>query len=153
MLNRCVCLLLACGLPLAAAADVAWRADPVLAAQFLPHGPMRADFDLAVSEAPLSECVARERAKHRPASASDPAGRLSWTIERAAPLDGFGTIGGYDRAALVKLFGARRVLVARGPVINGTRVVGSATLLSPYPDPTMTRLLPGTLRILTWLPR
>ncbi len=137
----------------AGAAGVTWQADPALAAQFLPHGPMRAAFELAIADASLADCVAQERAASPPEPQPGPFRRRPWAIERVAPTDAFGSIGGYDRVALVKLFGARRVQVARGPKVVEGRAVGSVTLLSPYPDATMNRLVPGTLRIITWLPR
>ncbi len=125
-----------------AAADVTWRPAPVLAEQFLPPGPLRARYELSVSEAAIDACIAVEGTGFE---------STAFRREQVAPTDGFGTIGGYDRAALAKLFGARRVTVARGPRLVGGRVVASVTLLSPYPDPTLTRLLPGTLRIVTRL--
>ncbi len=128
-------------------ADVTWRPDAALAAEFLPARGWRGAFELAVTDAPLRACLDDERRSWPSPDAQ------SWTIERVAPTDAFGTIGGYDRMALAKLFGSRRVEVVRAPRRVGGAVVASVTLLSPYPDSTMSRLLPGTLRIITHLPR
>ncbi len=139
---RVLTLLLIALVPPVAATDVTWRPAPMLAEQFLPPGPLRERYELSVSEAAIDACIAVE---------ANGIESTSFRRERVAPTDGFGTIGGYDRAALAKLFGARRVTVARGPRLVDGRVVASVTLLSPYPDPTLTRLRPGTLRIVTRL--
>ena len=67
-------------------------------------------------------------------------------MEALEALDAFGTAGTYDRAALARLYGGTRVQVARGWTIHGTRFE-SITRLSPYPDRSLTHLLPGTLEI------
>jgi hypothetical protein len=67
-------------------------------------------------------------------------------IEALEALDAFGTAGSYDRPALARLYGGTRVRVARGWTRTGNRFE-SITRLSPYPDATLTRLLPGTLEI------
>jgi hypothetical protein len=67
-------------------------------------------------------------------------------IEALEALDAFGAAGRYDRPALVRLYGGTRVQVARGWIRSGDRFE-SITRLSPYPDASLTRLLPGTLEI------
>jgi hypothetical protein len=67
-------------------------------------------------------------------------------IEALEALDAFGTAGRYSRAALARLYGGTRVQVARGWTRTGDRFE-SITRLSPYPDASLTRLLPGTLEI------
>jgi hypothetical protein len=67
-------------------------------------------------------------------------------IEALEPLDAFGSAGTYDRPALSRLYGGTRVQVARGWSLSGSRFE-SMTRLSPYPDASLTRLLPGTLEI------
>lgn len=69
--------------------------------------------------------------------------------EHLEALDAFGDAGSYDRARLARLFGGRRVTVVRGWQSEGNRFE-SVTLLSPYPDPTLSRLQPGTL-IIRWI--
>jgi hypothetical protein len=64
------------------------------------------------------------------------------------PLDAFGAAGSYDRAALTRLYAGTRVRVTRGWIEYADRFE-SVTLLSPYPDATLTRLLPGTM-VITW---
>ncbi|MGE5242814.1 MAG: hypothetical protein ACM3SQ_01120 [Betaproteobacteria bacterium] len=69
-----------------------------------------------------------------------------WKTDALAPLDAFGAAGPYDRAAVARLYGGRSVRVARGWVQEQNRFE-SWTLLSPYPDASLTRLEPGTLVI------
>jgi hypothetical protein len=69
-------------------------------------------------------------------------------IEVLDPLDAFGAAGSYGRAALARLYAGTRVRVARGWIDRADRFE-SVTLLSPYPDATLTRLLPGTM-VITW---
>jgi hypothetical protein len=67
-------------------------------------------------------------------------------IETLEALDAFGDAGTYDRPKLARLYGGTRVQVARGWTNTGGHFE-SITRLSPYPDATLTRLLPGTLEI------
>jgi hypothetical protein len=67
-------------------------------------------------------------------------------IEALEALDAFGAAGTYDRPALSRLYGGTRVQVARGWTMTDGRFE-SITRLSPYPDRSLTRLLPGTLEI------
>jgi hypothetical protein len=76
----------------------------------------------------------------------------AWRPERQLAVDAFGRAGRYDRSKLARLYGARRVDVARAPRVEGGRVVESWTLVSPYPDPRLERLEPGTLVLVLRLP-
>lgn len=51
----------------------------------------------------------------------------------------------FDRARLARLYGGRAPQAARGPIIEHGRVTAVVLLLSPYPDPDLDRLHPGTL--------
>ena len=79
------------------------------------------------------------------ASAGGPAG--SWQVRQMDPLEAFGTTGGYDRSKVARLYTGRRVSVVRGPVERDGKVVAAVTLISPYPDATLSRLEKGTLVI------
>jgi hypothetical protein len=61
-------------------------------------------------------------------------------------LDAFGAAGTYDRTAVAHLYGGSRANIVRGwrRTEDG---IESITLVSPYPDPTYTRLERGTLVI------
>jgi hypothetical protein len=102
--------------------------DPVLAVLFTPERPQLGRYEVCTVDAPLA-AVAE-----------------GWTIESVVPLDAFGSAGRYDRHALSRIYGGRRAAVARGWRRNGDGIE-SITLISPYPDPTLTRLVQGTLMI------
>jgi hypothetical protein len=78
---------------------------------------------------------------------STPPGNGSFESQSVIAADAFGQSGGYNRWKFALLYGARRVRVARGPRVEGGRVVEAWTLVSPYPDPTLERINPGTLLI------
>ena len=101
--------------------------DPALLPLFTPPHPHLGRYEVCASDAPL-------RAVN------------GGTIEALEALDAFGDAGAYDRAALARLYGGTRVRVARGWTRTGDRFE-SITRLSPYPDASLTRLLPGTLEI------
>ncbi len=65
-------------------------------------------------------------------------------IEAVEALDAFGTAGPYDRLALARLYGGRRARIARAWTVNGDDFE-SRTYVSPYPDATLRRLIPGTM--------
>ena len=103
--------------------------DAVLTALFAPARPQLGRYEVCATREPLAAVA-----------------RPEWRIETVPPLDAFGAAGVYDRAALSRLYGGRRVAVARGWTEQGDRFE-ALTLISPHPDATMTRLLPGTLVI------
>jgi hypothetical protein len=107
-----------------AAGDGAATCDPVLTALFTPIRPHLGRYEVCTTGAPL-----------------DAAG-----AEALEALDAFGWAGTYDRAKLARLYSGTRARVARSWTRNGAELV-SITRISPYPDPTLSRLLPGTLEI------
>jgi hypothetical protein len=102
---------------------------PGLAILYAPPHPQLGRYEVCVAAAPLDRVA-------------DPA----WPREQVAPLDALGAAGTYDRAAVARLYGALRPTVARG-WIRRDGELESVTLISPAPDPTATRLDPGTLII------
>lgn len=103
--------------------------DPALAALFTPLHPQLGRYEVCTTTESLEAVV--------PAQAR---------IEAGDPLDAFGTAGPYDRWAVTRLYGGRRVRVARAWAASG-KEFESQTFLSPYPDATLTRLMPGTMII------
>jgi hypothetical protein len=101
--------------------------DPGLVALFTPPHPRLGRYEVCELGEPL-----------RPVNGGP--------IEALEALDAFGAAGTYDRPRLSRLYGGTRVQVARGWIRTGNRFE-SITRLSPYPDATLTRLLPGTLEI------
>jgi hypothetical protein len=113
--------------------------NPALTALFTPaqRGPGRYEV-----------CTTTETIEH--VVASGPADDIHFgDIEALESLDAFGKAGPYNRSRLARLYGGTRVMVVHG---WGASAAGfrSVTLLSPYPDPSLTRLLPGTMSI-RWL--
>jgi hypothetical protein len=103
--------------------------DPAFARLFTPAQPRVGRYEVCPIPQPLT-------------TLAEP----GWRIEAATPLDAFGAAGSYNRAALSRLYGGRRVDVAHGWRRAG-REFESLTLISPYPDPALSRLEPGTLII------
>jgi hypothetical protein len=113
---------------------------------FAPRA-QRASYHIAVSadglDAVLAALAADESLVHVPGA---------WQPRSEPPQDAFGAGGDYNRWTLARLYGATQVRVARGPRQERGRIVESWILISPYPDPSMTRLEPGTMRITVHLP-
>jgi hypothetical protein len=103
--------------------------DPALAPLFTPERPQLGRYEVCTSGAPLT-------------SLAGP----GWIVESVVPLDAFGNAGSFNRHALSRLYGGRRVSIARGWIRQGERFE-SITLISPYPDATLSRLVQGTLMI------
>jgi hypothetical protein len=101
--------------------------DPALVPLLTPPHPRLGRYEVCASDAPI-----------QPVNGG--------TIEALEALDAFGAAGTYDRPTLSRLYGGTRVQVARGWIRTGDRFE-SITRLSPYPDASLTRLLPGTLEI------
>lgn len=76
----------------------------------------------------------------------------AWEARLETAVDAFGRSGRYNRWRLTRLYGARRVTAARGPRAIDGRVAEAWSLHSPYPDPSLRRLEPGTLILVLALP-
>lgn len=107
--------------------------DPALTALFTPGRPQLGHYEVCASTEPLSVAIQQ-------------LGNADWQVETLPPLDAFGAAGAYDKPALSRLYGGRRLTIARG-WIQGHERFESLTLISPYPDRTLSRLVPGTLII------
>ena len=101
--------------------------DPALIPLFTPPHPHLGRYEVCTSNEPIQAVN-------------------GGAIEALEALDAFGAAGTYDRPALARLYGGTRVQVARGWRSAAGRFE-SITRLSPYPDPSLTRLLPGTMEI------
>jgi hypothetical protein len=119
-----------------------WRHAPEYLPLFAPAGPRRALYQTYVSTLELPAVLHRLAGEHtllRPPGA--------WNARALLPFEAFGRTGRYDRWKLARLYGARRPVVARGPLGRDGVVTEAWTLVSPYPDPALERLQPGTLLI------
>jgi hypothetical protein len=137
-----VLILTVAGVAPAGQGDAAWQKAPEYLALFAPAGPRRDAYETFVSRLDLDAVLQRLQTE---SGVLAPPG--AWEAKPELPFDAFGQTGRYDRWKLAELYGARRARVARGPRGDGTRVTEVWTLVSPYPDPTLTRLEPGTLLI------
>ena len=123
-----------------------WRPAPAHLALFTPPRH-RAAYDTFVSAEPLERAVAALVARVPALRAPG-----SWEPGRVAVADAFGPGGPYDRWQLLRLYGGRAPRVVRGAIVSGGRTVESWTLISPYPDPSLRRLDPGTLLVILRVP-
>jgi hypothetical protein len=103
--------------------------DSAFAALFTPPHPQAGQYQACAHPEPLTSLI-----------------RPEWRVETTSPGDAFGSAGLYDRSRVARLYGGRRVSVARGWLAEGGRLE-SLTLISPHPDSSLTRLEPGTLII------
>jgi len=103
--------------------------DPMLTALFTPRHPQLGRYEVCTTEEPIE----------RAAKSGPP-------IEAVEPLDAFGAAGDYDRSKLTRLYGGTRARVAHEWKQQGD-AFESVTFISPYPDATLTHLLPGTMLI------
>jgi hypothetical protein len=118
------------------------RFDAALTRMFTPRSVPKDTYRVYVTDASIETVVAAFRAV---ASSADVAG--AWTVQAMDPLDGFGKAGPYDRAKLARVYLGVRARVAHGPMVGRGRTVASMTLVSPYPDVSLSRLERGTLII------
>jgi hypothetical protein len=70
----------------------------------------------------------------------------AWQVTHPEAREAFGQAGLYDRFRLAELFGGQRPSVVRGSLAAGGYRT-AYTLISPYPDGTLSRLLHGTMVI------
>jgi hypothetical protein len=103
--------------------------DPALSALFTPRQPLLGRYEVCSTSEPIETAAGRDI-----------------TIEGLEAPDAFGAAGPYNRSKLARLYRGTRVRVARRWTLTGGRFE-SITLLSPYPDASLTRLVPGTLEI------
>ena len=107
-----------------------------MAPLFTPLLPRLGAYQVCAADRPLEEVAAQASGVH------------FGMTELVEALEAFGGAGTVNRARLARLYGGRRVKVVRGWRSEQTRFE-STTLMSPYPDVSLSRLLPGTL-VVTW---
>jgi hypothetical protein len=112
--------------------------DPALTALFTPLHPRVGRYEVCVTTDSIEEVIADRSA--------DGARHVYSSIETLEALEAFGAAGRYDRFAVARLYGGRRVRVAHGWREDGDRFE-SITFVSPHPDASLTQLMPGTMTI------
>lgn len=103
--------------------------DERLTALFTPLRPQRGRYEACTTPRPLPSIA-----------------RPGWAVELVGALDALTPAGPYNRSAVARLYGGRRAAVARGWVEHEGRFE-AITLVSPYPNSTLTALETGTLVI------
>jgi hypothetical protein len=125
----------------AAHARTAWREAPGYREIFTPvahRDAYTADTSASTLDAVLLELAGDATLVRAPGS---------WEPRPMSAVDAFGTAAPYNGWMVARLYGSRQPRVARGARMEGSRVVESWTLISPYPAADLRRLEPGTLRI------
>lgn len=114
----------------------AWQCSPALAALFAPARPLTGRYEVCSAAYAITDAVADATRD----------GYRFGTIDAVEPLDALGAGGAYDRFAVARLYRGRRARVTHGwrQEPDGFR---SITLISPYPDASLTHLMNGTMRI------
>ena len=128
-------------------AAISCRFDATLTRMFTPRTVPPGTYRVYVTAARMEEVVAQFRA-----GVSSPPVEGAWSVQTMDPLDAYGDAGLYDRAKVARLYVGVRARVARGPIVENGLTVASITLVSPYPDPSLARLEPGTLIVEFWIP-
>jgi hypothetical protein len=125
--------------------DVLGTPDPALARLFTPQAVPAGTYLVYRSARKIEDLTASLRARD-----SSPAPG-AWEPTRPEAHGAFGEEGNFDRARLARLFNGKRVTVVRGSlVLDGSRV--AYTLVSPYPDPSLSAILDGTMVVEFRLP-
>jgi hypothetical protein len=131
----------------AAGQPVPGTSAPALARLFTPRQAPEGVYGVTVLDGGIDEALRTVKNALAPdAKPGQPAG--SWQVQHLDPLEAFGTTGIYDRSKVARLYVGRRASVVRGPVEHGGKVVAAVTLISPYPDATLSRLEAGTMVIM-----
>jgi hypothetical protein len=120
---------------------------PQLAKLFTPRHVPDGTYQVTVMREGINAALRLVKEALAPdARPGEPAG--TWQVQQLDPLEAFGTGGLYDRSRVARLYTGRRASVVRGPVEGRGRTLAAVTLISPYPDPTLSRLETGTMVIL-----
>jgi hypothetical protein len=117
---------------------------PALAALFVPRRAPAGSFEVAVLDCGIEDARRVLLEAAHPGPPRPPAGP---PVRKLDPLDAFGDAGAYQRTTVARLYGGRKAQVVRMPVERDGRTVAAVTLVSPYPDPTLSRLVEGTMVI------
>ena len=118
-------------------AHMALACDPLFTRLFTPPHPQLGQYEVCTTPEAIEQIVAE----------GGPGSGVHYAeIEALLPAEALGAAGPYNRSAVARLYGARHASVARGWRQVGDRFE-SVTLVSPYPDASLTRLERGTMVI------
>jgi hypothetical protein len=114
--------------------------DAALARLFTPVSAPPGRYVVYRSDRPIGDIVKDLKAQDPSPSPG------AWEPTRPEAHDAFGQEGAYDRSRLARLFRGQRVTLIRGSLRRGEGHT-SYTLISPYPNASLTVIEPGTLVI------
>jgi hypothetical protein len=126
------------------------RPSPGLARLFTPRQPEGA-FEVRLLDAGIE--AARQAVLELVPNRSAVAPSKEPSVLEMDPLRAFGATGDYPRTTVARLYTGRQAKVVRIPVVAGGRTIAAVTLVSPYPDATLSRLVEGTMVIVLYLDR
>ena len=119
--------------------------DPALTRLFTPRAVPAGTYEVYRSSRTLAEIAESLRSQDRTRAPG------AWKATRQEVPDAFGSASLHDRFRLAELFTGLRPLVARGSLVREGRRE-AYTLISPYPDPTLSTLEGGTMIIVFHVP-
>ncbi len=121
------------------------QADEALTRRFTPGSVARGTYVVYRSERGVSDLAAELKAQDLAPSQG------AWKPERQDAREAFDGASRADRFRIAELYVGIHPFVARGSLVRDGRRL-AYTLISPYPDATLTRLEPGTLVIVFHVP-
>ena len=127
------------GLLARATPDLGTR-DRALERQFTPIAAPDGAYVVSTVETSITELAAELKSLD---GAPTPG---AWQVTHSEAHEAFGQAGLYDRFQLAELFGGQRPSVVRGSLASGGYRT-AYTLISPYPDGTLSRIVHGTMVI------
>lgn len=113
------------------------RPDPVSVRVFTPPGLPPGAYAALIRDEPIDVVVEDYRRRESLQQA--------WSVQPVWLLEAFDTAAPVNRYQLAQLAGATRTRLARGPIERDGRTLQMVTLISPYPDPELGAMHPGTL--------
>jgi hypothetical protein len=119
--------------------------DPALTRLFTPPHPRLGHYEVCTTPDTIEQIV-QDGGPIVPREDSAGSRVHYGPVEMLLPIDAFGAAGPYNKSAVARLYGGGRAKVARGWRQVGNQFE-SVTLISPYPDASLTRLERGTMVI------
>lgn len=122
------------------------KASPSLARLFTPRAAPVGMYEVLVLDTGIEAARRAVWEAARPGG-SAPESPEAWPVRELDPLEAFGEAGTYPRTTVARLYTGTRTRIVRAPVERAGRTVAAVTLISPYPDPSLTHLAQGTMVI------
>jgi len=125
------------------------RPSAPLARLFTPRHAAPGAYEVVVLDGTIERARAVVAAAAEPAAAEGRPGPSP--VLEMDPLMAFGEAGTYEKTTVARLYAGRKAKVVRIPVERDGRTVAAVTLVSPYPDATLSRLVEGTMGIVLYI--